>query len=200
MSNNLTPKPIIDKNGKATTVRVNNDKGSVTATRKLPAPSGVTKVAKPRPAGTVGGYNIKAYKSVQGREGDAFTCKLYKDGKAILEVSNDGNGGSNRYYPTGGYSGDWKKAETEFHDFAREFNGEDPVEGYNQEGDVLMEYMLWAADVEKHADKIGQPRAQVLEHNIDLENKSYADMGEGFESYIISDEVKARMLAAAAVE
>lgn len=42
-------------------------------------------------------YEIKNYKELQGHDGPMFTCSLYKDGKRIAGVSNDGNGGQNRY-------------------------------------------------------------------------------------------------------
>lgn len=65
--------------------------------------------------GTKPTYEIKNYKELQGHDGPMFTCSLYKDGKRIAHVSNDGNGGETRY--------DFelenrKELEKEFRDYA----------------------------------------------------------------------------------
>jgi len=200
MSDHLTPKPIVDKNGKATTVRVNNAKSAPASSRKLPS-GAPAKTAAKRPAGRVGGYELKAYKGIQGREGQAFNVKLYKDGKHILNVRNDGNGGSNLYDPANWESGsgsDWRQDVKDLHNFAQKFNGSEVTDGYSEEGDILLEYMRWATAIEKHADKIGAPRAEVLAANIDAENEQYRK--EGLDYLIISDEARANMIAAAEVE
>lgn len=62
-------------------------------------------------------YSIKAYKEIQGH-GDSrtFEAKIYKNGKAVLHVSNNGWGGPNNYHPVG------KSAELkEFYKKAKEW-------------------------------------------------------------------------------
>lgn len=57
------------------------------------------KPMRPRKPGELGGYQVKAHKVLRnvGMEGDGFTATVYRDGKAAFAVSNDGNGGDNRY-------------------------------------------------------------------------------------------------------
>lgn len=38
-------------------------------------------------------YTIKNLKTLQGREGQAFTCSIYRDGKKVGLAHDDGNGG-----------------------------------------------------------------------------------------------------------
>ena len=45
----------------------------------------------------LGGYRLTKYKEMAGNEGMCFSATITKDGKDVLTVSNDGNGGNNRY-------------------------------------------------------------------------------------------------------
>lgn len=42
------------------------------------------------------GYRLKGIKSMMGNEGIAWSAKLYKDGKALGDVIDEGNGGAMR--------------------------------------------------------------------------------------------------------
>ena len=43
-------------------------------------------------------YDIKSYKTMDSYDGYTMSCKITKNGKAILSVSNGGHGGCNDYY------------------------------------------------------------------------------------------------------
>lgn len=63
-------------------------------------PESTLPTPKPYVPGTLGGYSIRNYHAHRaGMEGGGFTASIYRDGKRVLEASNDGNGGAHLYRP-----------------------------------------------------------------------------------------------------
>lgn len=116
---------------------------------------------RPYVLGTLGGYSIKNMREHSaGMEGGGFTASLYKDGKRVLAVSNDGNGGSNRYADpkTGAYAGR-SAAYVEFEAAARRIMGAEGKEYF--EPDVFLDVVDFVGQVQKAAAKSTAPYAYV---------------------------------------
>lgn len=103
------PTPIVDKNGKATTVHKNPDGAPVANTRVAKAAGTPPKAqaeasSDPKTFGAslspadFGGYEMKNMKSHNTWDGVAWTATIYKDGKKIGSAQQDGNGGMTMTY------------------------------------------------------------------------------------------------------
>ncbi|WAC50366.1 hypothetical protein [Frigoribacterium sp. SL97] len=115
--------------------------------------------ARPRKPGQLGPYELKNYKRHSaGMEGGGFTASLYRDGKRVVAVSNDGNGGSHRYVSVTGDHSEVTKFQA-FANKALELGGDDSE-------DLLIENMAYLTDIEKLAAKNGWDRDEVLEENL----------------------------------
>jgi hypothetical protein len=145
------------------------------AKRYAPKEQGAPQVAirPPRKLGQLGGYEIKSYKALAT---GAFTATIWRDGKKVLSVSNDGRGGPNRYdrpFSTAKAAPETTEqmiatrnaATTEekaFHDMAQKALGD----GYAEQEDIFIDVILWNADIEKHAGRYGYTRDSVVEGEI----------------------------------
>lgn len=63
-------------------------------------------------------FTVAKYKHLETANGVAYTCDLLKDGKKVAKVSQEGNGGCNRYYF------DDRAEETAYFEHAAEVTGE----------------------------------------------------------------------------
>lgn len=120
----------------------------------------------PKPArkpGELGGFTVKGYKEHSaGMEGGGFTASIYRDGKRVIAVSNDGNGGSNLYRALKPAE-DGAAPETQlFREFAARAL---PDAGPEPEGSIL-ETMKWLRDIEMNIAQQGWPRDEAIEANI----------------------------------
>jgi hypothetical protein len=123
-------------------------------------------LAAPYVPGTVGGYTIKNYKEHRaGREGGGYTATIYKDGKRVLLVSNEGNGGPDRVETARKDVGYDREAEEAFVNTARSVM-DGRAEGYF-EPDMFIGTLVIVADWQKHADKIGVSYERVMQASID---------------------------------
>jgi hypothetical protein len=82
-------------------------------------------------------YALVILKSDLTDDGAFWDALLYRDGVAILEVSNDGDGGPNKYFPAVGHRANWDEyVDTLKADAQKAF----PRDKYELE-DVLMGYL-----------------------------------------------------------
>ena len=131
--------------------------------QSAPEASLASPAAKPRKPGQLGAYEIKGFRNLPiGREGGAFTASIYRDGKRVLTVENNGDGGSNVYTDLGSGMRHFGAEIDMFKDFAAKAT---PEQEYEPE-DSLVETMKWLGDIEKAAAKNRWPRADVIEENI----------------------------------
>ena len=96
----VTYQAIVVKGGAKLTVHFDLKKGTA---RVVTAPAHMFKLIPTHNmdvSGIMDGYELKAYKEAGGEETIRFEAKLYKDGKHIAVVSNNGIGGCDDYYPT----------------------------------------------------------------------------------------------------
>ena len=82
-------------------LRVVADGGEVEFSVPLGLAKPSTKALPQEPPGPMDRWMLKNYRKIErmSRETPAFTADIARDGKVVLHVSNDGNGGSNRYEP-----------------------------------------------------------------------------------------------------
>jgi hypothetical protein len=125
-------------------------------------------LSAPRKVGSLGGYEIKAYKSHgAGREGGGFTANIYRDGKKVLVVSNTGNGGPNDYEDAAtGRRHSGKELEG-FQAMALKAFPDKPFEAE----DGFVEFVKWHGDIDKSIAKNDWPRDEVVEENIAASDK-----------------------------
>ena len=120
------------------------------------APEGA--LPNPYVPGTLGGYGIKTYRAHRaGSEGGGFTAGLYREGKRVLNVSNDGNGGSNLYRSV---SGAGPNEQAAFNAVARRIIGSGG-DGYF-DPDQAVELILKVGQIQRFADAADMPYADVV--------------------------------------
>lgn len=120
--------------------------------------------ALPSPArehvpGSIAGWEVKNYKTANiGPEGGAFSASIYKDGKRVLTVSNDGWGGSDRFAnPDNGVNAVGSESVRDFENDAARVLDEDPASPINREfaASRFVDLIAEAGNIQKYAKKNG---------------------------------------------
>lgn len=96
----------------------------------------------------LGGYAITSYKEVEMGCGVAFSGTITKDGRKILSVENSGRGGSHLYGGVGSDWAGWREAEAEFEAFAKEWNKDSDLAGF-EDADALVWHLIEVAVLNK---------------------------------------------------
>jgi hypothetical protein len=112
-----------------------------------------------------GGYEMRNYRTVgQGMEGRIWSATIYRDGKAVLTVLDEGNGGDMRFTSkVTGYA--HQSAELDaFRNQAALFHPDDAA--YGAEG-MLAETLQFSSELDKLAKRHGIPRDVVVRDHVD---------------------------------
>jgi len=92
----------------------------------------------------LGGYEITSYEEIAMGCGVAFTATITKDGKKVLTVENSGRGGCHTYGGVGSDWAGWREAEAEFEAFAKEWNKNSGLAGF-EDTDALVWHLIEVA-------------------------------------------------------
>lgn len=79
-------------------------------------------------------YSIKSYKSMMGKNGIAYSCKIYVNGNLhIGYMENNGNGGFSSAYHVDNRYGEFQQFQKDVHDWCELYYGNvfDPAEIWN---------------------------------------------------------------------
>ena len=113
--------------------------------------------------GRYAGYELKNFKRLPiGMEGNGFTASLWRDGKRVMLVENQGNGGANVYTDISDAKTPTRHRGPEIERFqkaASEMYGPNRFES----DDALVTFISWASEVDKAARKNGWSRDEVVE-------------------------------------
>lgn len=113
--------------------------------------------------GRYAGYELKNFKRLPiGMEGNGFTASLWRDGKRVMLVENQGNGGANVYTDISDAKMPTRHRGPEIERFqkaASEMYGPNRFES----DDALVTFISWASEVDKAARKNGWSRDEVVE-------------------------------------
>lgn len=113
--------------------------------------------------GRYAGYELKNFKRLPiGMEGNGFTASLWRDGKRVMLVENQGNGGANVYTDISDAKTPTRHRGPEIERFqktASEMYGPNRFES----DDALVTFISWASEVDKATRKNGWSRDEVVE-------------------------------------
>lgn len=117
--------------------------------------------------GSIGGWSVRNYKTHSaGPEGSGYTASVYKDGKRVMTVSNDGWGGADRFAnPKTNMNLAGSAVLDEFTADARRANQEDEVGHF--EPDMFVSLLAITGQIGRHAEKIGAGYEDIVRANID---------------------------------
>jgi hypothetical protein len=127
---------------------------------------GDVSLAKPYVPGTVGGFAVTQYRQHSaGMEGGGYTAVLTKDGKPVAALSNDGNGGPDRFGGLPGAAVHPSDVEKEYEAVAR--SAMKPAAGDYFEAGQFTVLLNVIGDFASHAKKHRVTYSQVAEASID---------------------------------
>lgn len=114
-------------------------------------------------SGRYAGYEVKNFKRLPiGMEGNGFTASIWRDGKRVMLVENQGNGGANVYTDLSDPSGPARHRGPEVERFQKA-----AVEMYgpnhHESDDSLVTFVQWGSEIDKAARKNNWSRAEVVE-------------------------------------
>lgn len=122
--------------------------------------------------GVFGGYEVRNFRSLPiGSEGGAYTANIYRDGKKVLTVENDGNGGMDTFTDVSGEHPTRHRGPelTRFVQASeRMFSGQFEAES------EMVQFNLWAGDVDR---AVGDASPEQREKFIRQVNESLAEDG-----------------------
>lgn len=78
-------------------------------------------------------YEVKGVKSWTGRDGYGYECNLYRDGKKVARVLNEGNGGQTMFY--------WADTEAPKVEVTHDFYGKEVTRKVSPEEAALLEHV-----------------------------------------------------------
>lgn len=128
--------------------------------------------------GRYAGYELKNYKRLPiGMEGNAFTASLWRDGKRVMLVENQGNGGANVYTDLSD-----PKTPRRHHgpEIERLQKAASEMYGPNhyESDDTLVSFIQMGTEIDKAAQKNGWPRHEFVESVM----KDSQEMNSGVEA------------------
>lgn len=106
---------------------------------------------------SLGGYSLVSVKEAGGEETVRFTAYIAKDGKKIMQVSNDGVGGCHRYDPPVGFKteaaaakgyAEFRAAQATFEEFATQWNAGNEFAGI-EDDDQFVNHLMEVADLNR---------------------------------------------------
>ena len=128
------------------------------------------------PAGRTpfGGYELRGYKSAgQGMEGTIWSATIYRDGKAVLTILNDGNGGSFRFTSKASGMPHYSDEQKTFEAQALKFHPTltDPSNGTydltaDGAGEIFAETLVFSAELDKFAKKYNTTREVAVDDHV----------------------------------